>query len=180
MAGLSGYNVTISLSNGSTATIISVDFPGLGAALHNNSSVPSDSVWIKATDLNGTIKNGSSNIILARLGIRGEAPGITDILIHVRSMDDGNGALMDPSASMSQINVISVLALPGSSKSPTDPDNDGLYEDINGNGRKDFNDVVKFFNYIEWIQENEPVNCFDFNGNGRIDFNDIIMLFKDL
>lgn len=177
-AGLSGYNITISLSNGSKAKIISVDFPGL--ELHNNSSVPSDSVWIKATDLNETIKNGSSNIILARLGIRGDETGVTDMIINVRSMDDGNGARMDPDTSKVKISIIPVLPLPGSSKSPTDPDNDGLYEDINGNGRKDFNDVVKFFNYIEWMEKNEPANCFDFNGNGRIDFNDIIILFKEL
>lgn len=179
-AGLSGYNITISLSNGSRAKIISVDFPGLRPALHNNSPVPSDSVWIKATDLNETIKNGSSNIILARLGIKGDASGTADMIIDVRSMDDGNGARMDPDTSKTQISVISVLPLPSSSKSPTDPDNDGLYEDINGNGKKDFNDVVMFFNYIEWIEKNEPAACFDFNGNGRIDFNDIIMLFKEL
>ncbi|RLJ00995.1 MAG: hypothetical protein DRP08_06080 [Candidatus Aenigmatarchaeota archaeon] len=39
-----------------------------------------------------------------------------------------------------------VVQFPGCTNPPTDPDDDGLYEDINGNGRKDFNDVVKFFN----------------------------------
>jgi len=63
---------------------------------------------------------------------------------------------------------------------PTDPDNDGLYEDINGNGRKDFDDVVAFFQYLEWVPDNEPVECFDFNGNGRIDFDDIVKLFDEL
>jgi len=61
-----------------------------------------------------------------------------------------------------------------------DPDNDGLFEDINGNGRKDFNDVVVFFNYLEWVEGSEPVSNFDFNGNERIDFNDIIKLFEEL
>jgi len=28
---------------------------------------------------------------------------------------------------------------------PTDPDGDGLYEDLNGNGRIDFNDIVTQF-----------------------------------
>lgn len=54
-------------------------------------------------------------------------------------------ARMDPDTSKAQIIVISILPLPGSSKSPTDPDNDGLYEDINGNGRKDFNDIIMLF-----------------------------------
>ena len=60
---------------------------------------------------------------------------------------------------------------------PTDPDNDGLYEDLNGNGECDFADVILFFNQMEWIIENEPVGAFDYNGNGQVDFCDLIMLF---
>jgi PKD repeat protein len=63
---------------------------------------------------------------------------------------------------------------------PTDPDSDGLYEDLNDNTRKDFNDVVVMFNQMQWIAANEPVNAFDFNGNGRIDFNDIVKLFGEI
>ncbi|GAH73945.1 unnamed protein product, partial [marine sediment metagenome] len=79
-----------------------------------------------------------------------------------------------------QIEVISVIPLPGYTNPPTDPDGDGLYEDLNGNGRKDFNDVVEFFKYMEWIEDNESIPCFDFNGNSRIDFDDIVKLFKEV
>jgi S-layer protein (TIGR01567 family) len=177
--GLSGYNITISLSNGSVAQITDVGFPEW-ASLHNNSSIPSNAIWIKAADINKMIEEGAGNIILASLEIRGVAAGITDILINVRGMDNDNGTMIGPDTSVTQINVITIVALPGLSNLPTDPDNDGLYEDINGNGRKDFNDVVLFFNFIEWIAENEPLHNFDFNGNGRIDFYDIIMLFEEL
>ncbi len=61
---------------------------------------------------------------------------------------------------------------------PTDPDGDDLYDDLNGNGRIDFNDIVLFFNYLEWIPGNQPVQYFDYNGNKRIDFNDLILLFN--
>jgi PKD repeat protein len=73
-----------------------------------------------------------------------------------------------------------IAPIPGMDKVPTDPDSDGLFEDINGNCRKDFNGVVMFFDYIEWIPDNEPISSFDLNGNGRIDFNDIIRLFEEL
>ena len=72
------------------------------------------------------------------------------------------------------------VVLPGMTNLPTDPDGDGLYEDLNGNGRADFSDIVLFFSQIEWITENEPVPLFDFNGNGRIDFNDIVTQFEEL
>jgi PKD repeat protein len=73
-----------------------------------------------------------------------------------------------------------VQPLPGYPSSPTDPDNDGLYEDLNGNGRLDFADVVLFFDQMDWIAANEPVAAFDMNGNGRIDFSDIIHLYDEI
>ncbi|ACL16100.1 hypothetical protein [Methanosphaerula palustris] len=69
------------------------------------------------------------------------------------------------------------LAVPGSSKVPTDIDGDGLCEDINGDGVLDFNDVVLYFNQMDWIADNEPISLFDYNGNGEIDFNDVVWLF---
>ncbi|MDN7025301.1 T9SS C-terminal target domain-containing protein [Methanoculleus sp. FWC-SCC1] len=76
-----------------------------------------------------------------------------------------------------KVAVRQVAALPGYADPPTDPDGDGLYEDLNGSGRLDFADVVVYFEQMEWIADNEPVDCFDYNGNGRIDFNDIVVLF---
>jgi hypothetical protein len=73
-----------------------------------------------------------------------------------------------------------VLAMPGSSARPTDIDGDGLCEDVNGNGRKDFADVVLYFNQMTWISANEPVSAFDYNGNSRIDFADVVWLFNHL
>ena len=72
------------------------------------------------------------------------------------------------------------VALPGMTGLPTDPDGDGLYEDLNGNGRADFADLSLYFYQMEWISDNEPVPLFDMNGNGRIDFNDISLLFEEL
>jgi PKD repeat protein len=72
------------------------------------------------------------------------------------------------------------VPFPGKTDPPTDPDGDGIIEDMNGNGFKDFNDVVLFFKQMEWVQANEPVSRFDFNGNGYIDFNDIVRLFREL
>ncbi len=72
------------------------------------------------------------------------------------------------------------VAVEGASLPPTDPDFDGLYEDVNGNRRLDFADVVLYFNQMTWIAGNEPVGAFDYNGNGRIDFADVVWLFNNL
>ncbi|MEN6518854.1 MAG: NosD domain-containing protein [Methanospirillum sp.] len=73
-----------------------------------------------------------------------------------------------------------VMTVPGGSGLPADTNTDGLYDDVNGNGRNDFADVVLYFNQVSWISANEPVAAFDYNGNGRIDFADVVWLFNNL
>jgi PKD repeat protein len=73
-----------------------------------------------------------------------------------------------------------VLTLPGQTNPPTDPDGDGLYEDLSGNGSMSFVDVNLFFQYITWIISNEPVAAFDFTGNGSVSFVDVVRLFNEL
>ncbi|NTV00418.1 MAG: hypothetical protein HGA55_04765, partial [Methanoregulaceae archaeon] len=63
---------------------------------------------------------------------------------------------------------------------PSDPDGDGSYEDLNGNGHTDFADVILYFQNMDWIEDNQPQGCFDYNGNGLIDFNDLILLFQEV
>ena len=68
----------------------------------------------------------------------------------------------------------------GEASPPTDTDGDGLCDDVNGNGRRDFADVVLFFNSMTWIAANEPTGALDVNANGRIDFADVVVLFNGL
>ncbi len=76
--------------------------------------------------------------------------------------------------------VPGVIPLPGQSAPPTDPHRERLYKDLNGNGGIDFDDVVLYFNNMDWINDNEPGSAFDFNSNGGIDFNDVVLLFNQL
>ena len=75
---------------------------------------------------------------------------------------------------------VTPLPVIGGTGVPTDTDGDGLYDDVNGNDRPDFADVVLYFNQMTWIAANEPVAAFDYNGNGRIDFADVVWLFNHL
>ena len=45
-------------------------------------------------------------------------------------------------------NGTNVFFVPGGSALPTDTDADGFYDDVNGNNRKDFADVVLYFNQM--------------------------------
>jgi parallel beta-helix repeat protein len=70
--------------------------------------------------------------------------------------------------------------IPPNQLAPTDPDHDRLYEDLNGNGTFEFDDVTTFFNQMDWIADHEPVQLFDFNGDQQIDFSDVAALFSRL
>ena len=73
-----------------------------------------------------------------------------------------------------------LVPVPPNTLVPTDPDGDGKHEDLNANVRKDFADVVLYFNQLTWLAANEPVAEFDYNDNGRIDFADVVWLFNNL
>ncbi|HWQ67863.1 MAG TPA: dockerin type I domain-containing protein [Methanospirillum sp.] len=64
--------------------------------------------------------------------------------------------------------------------SMTDPDQDGRYEDINGNGRLDMQDLVRLFDNLEEISKSSVSERFDYNSNGRVDFADLILIFRKI
>ncbi len=101
----------------------------------------------------------------------GRVPGSAFEAVDVSSlMDDPDSGRVRPG----------IVAVPGGAGMPADTNADGLYDDVNGNGRSDFADVVLFFNQMTWIGANEPLATFDYNGNGRIDFADAVWLFNTL
>lgn len=79
-----------------------------------------------------------------------------------------------------RVDAPAILTVPDQLAPPSDPDLDGFYEDLNGNGLTDFDDLAVYFHFLEWIPENEPINPFDYNQNGLIDFDDLVVLFSEL
>lgn len=70
-----------------------------------------------------------------------------------------------------------IAPLGGDGPMPTDPDGDGRYEDLNGNGVLDIQDPAVFFKYFNWLQSQGYVYEFDFNENGVLDLGDVQALF---
>ena len=60
---------------------------------------------------------------------------------------------------------------------PIDIDKDGKYEDINGNGQLEFEDVILLFKDLSWCANHQPVSPFDFDKDGKIGFHDVLELF---
>ena|GEM_PF-4492295 len=78
---------------------------------------------------------------------------------------------------VTQIDNQTIWVFPGCINMPTDFNNNGLCEDINGNGKVDFDDIIAYYDNMDWIKENVTVSLFDYNKNNLIDFDDVIKLY---
>ena len=78
--GISGYGITVSLSNPSIATITAVAFPDW-ASLKSASALPSGQVVLKSVDLSQQVPVGATGVLLATLTVKGTATGSTGIVI---------------------------------------------------------------------------------------------------
>ena len=111
-----------------------------------------------------------------------DGTGISDLAQDVNrdGICDSPYALASGNLDYYPLHGLDTVIIPGASGKPQDLTGDGLCRDVNGNGRKDFADVVLYFNQMTWIGTNEPVYAFDYNGNTRIDFADVVWLFNHL
>lgn len=178
--GLSGYNVTVSLANTSIGEITAVSFPSW-VSLSSNGTLPSDSTWITGIDLSDAVGAGMTNITLCTLTIRADAAGETGIILTPGKLDTDFGSRYQVDSEDGLLQVVSILPFQreggGTYPPPTDPDHDGIFEDLDGNGWIGFNDVVLYFNQMSYIENNEPIGAFDYDRSGFIGFNDVVWLF---
>ena len=181
--GLSGYNITIALSNPSIGKITGVTYPSW-ASMRLNSTIPAGSAWFQAVDLNGA--SGTTNIALCTVTVRGDTVGATTLAITSNKIEDRSGGQYSPTLTSAQFAVIVSPVNPfpkpggGYFPSPTDPNHDGKYEDLDGNGWIGFNDVLLLYKYMDAIGTGAygPVSYFDFDGSGFIGFNDVVWLYN--
>ena len=91
--GISGYRITVSLSDTSVATITSVVFPDW-ASLKSSSTLPSGQVVLQGVALSQGVPVGATDVTLATLTVKGTATGSTSIVVTPDSsmgVQDRNG-----------------------------------------------------------------------------------------
>jgi len=93
--GVAGYDITISLSNPSVASITDVSFPPW-AILNESSSLPDTSVRLRMVDLYNQVDPGSTNVPFGSLTLRGEATGSTDVVISIKEITSDAGDSLTP------------------------------------------------------------------------------------
>ena len=93
--GLSGFNVTVSLTEPSVGDIINVTYPDW-AILPLNSSLPADYVSVQAVELMSLVGPGAANINLCTLTVRGDTAGETNLTFTLMKIEDDVGGRYAP------------------------------------------------------------------------------------
>jgi len=175
--GLAGYELEVTIQDGSIATIDQVDLPDVG--ITESSTLPQASVSIRVVDLERKIEAGARETVLATVHLRGLKEGSSAITLQVVTMDTDDGAAANPAAVISgELEVKSRTFALVEGKPAQDLDGDGLFEDLNGNGRLDFADVLLLYRNLASPAILEHAELVDFNGNGRPDSADVVALFE--
>lgn len=73
-----------------------------------------------------------------------------------------------------------LIPMPGISTYPRDVDDDMRFEDINGNQILDFNDVILYYQNMNFIDTRESKLLFDYTADGVSDYDDVVALFYEV
>ncbi|MBP2144782.1 PKD repeat protein [Methanofollis sp. W23] len=173
--GLAGYSLNLSVSDPAAANITAITFPDW-AGFNETSLFPNSTAWMEAVDLDDAVRANATEVVLGTVTLEGVRAGTAELQVEVRVMDADGGAVLDPPTTPASITITPPPPFPGYENASTDPNGDGKYEDVNGNGIIDYDDVVVFFTDMQWIEENNLVAIFDFNNNGELDYDDVATL----
>jgi len=175
--GLAGYRLTVELDDPAAATIRSATYPEQFELVEPPARTPgSAAVTLEAVDVDGVIPAGGTGIPLGTIVVEGTAAATTGVSVTVTAMDDDDGEAMSPETEREQL-LVSELE-PLADELPRDLDGDGVYEDVDGDGRRSYNDVTTFFEHLNEDTVTEHTAAYDFNGNGRVDYQDVVTLFE--
>jgi PKD repeat protein len=133
---------------------------------------------MRFADTNAAMQPAGTEFTIGTVTLTGFGAGATDLDTSASlDADDGQRITVEPRSGVAMVGPSSVGSSPNA---PTDTDGDGLYEDVNGNGRVDYDDVVLLFNNLESSGVKSNARAFDFNENDKLDYDDIVSLYEEV
>ncbi len=179
MDGLAGATLTVSVDP-DVARIAGADYADdLSLSREPRIAPDGSSVELSFVDVGGAVQPGATDVPLATLDVVGRGTGTADLQVSVDRFQAENGDDLEV-ATRNGLVVVGPPQVPGGAAPPTDPDGDRRYEDVNGNGRMDYDDVVTLFESFESDAVGMNVAAYDFNDNGKLDFDDVVELYEEV
>ncbi|OYR41127.1 hypothetical protein DJ82_06365 [Halorubrum sp. Ib24] len=175
--GVGVYSMTVTVDDPSVASITDASVSNVDENLtdveiaEDGSSATMEAVLVDTDD------NGS--VTLGTVTVESAAEGTTDVSLDVSELGDESGNAYEVTAASGATLAASTLVVGDSDAPAQDPDGDGVYEDVNGDGSVDVLDVQTLFADRDGsVVQNSP-DAFDFNGDGEFSLLDIQTLFAE-
>lgn len=180
-SGVGSYNFTLTSANASVAQFTDVTLNGDPGVSEVNFTTNGSrlSVDVALADTNDT-----GSVTLATVSVKSINTGTTDLALSVGVVADeqGNSYTIAEDTGTS-INVTGSQPGPGdvtgNGDAATDPDGDGQFEDINGDGSANVADVQALFAALNTIGS-DNASFFDFNDDGNLNVADVQALFTQM
>ncbi|WP_135806341.1 dockerin type I domain-containing protein [Halorussus marinus] len=136
----------------------------------DGSSVSVESVLMDTGD--------TGSVTLATVTVETAAEGATDLDLTVSALGTEGGTAYVVTETVGATLDVSELVVGDAANPAADPDGDGVYEDVNGDGAVDITDVQAL-----WSARNDPTvannpGAFDFNGDGSFSILDVQALYS--
>ena len=185
-SGLTGLTATVAPDDPDVATIEGVEVAEGVKLSEVDVADDGTAATVRIADLEDeiTVLSGGETQTLATVEVAGESAGATEIEVEIDRLDDEDGDAPETDAIPGMVAVgppaIGSPGPGGSGRSPGDLDGDGRYEDVNGNGRLDYDDVVTLFDEFESDPIRTHPDAYDFNENDRLDYGDVVALYEQV
>lgn len=101
--GLAGYKLTVRYPQ-DTVIVTGATFPSWGSSMNLKNPV-SGGYLISAVDPNKQVQNGSTNVLLGTITLKGVSAGSTTLTISDIQMNDDNDILISPSTGTLQVTI---------------------------------------------------------------------------
>ncbi|WP_158603165.1 PKD domain-containing protein [Halorubrum sp. Atlit-26R] len=176
--GVGVYSMTVAVDDPSVASISGVDLASLAneeladvQIAEDGSSATIEAVLVDTSD--------TGSVTLGTVTVESAAEGTTGVSLDVSELGDESGNAYTVTATSGATLEASTLVVGGSESPAQDPDGDGVYEDVNGDGTVDVLDVQTLFADRDGAAAQNSPEAFDFNGDGEFSLLDIQTLFAE-
>jgi len=172
--GVGSYDVTVSSGDTAVAEIVAVR--PLGDPSRNVTDVTPGSATVSGI---GVETRDGSDVAIVEVTLRAVGSGTANLSLSVDALGDETGRSYTVSGTSGvSFDVEGCQPVVGSLP-PKDPDDDGEYEDVNGDGEVNVIDVTVLLERFDGlIPANQP--CFDFNGDGVLNILDVAELLNEV
>jgi hypothetical protein len=172
--GLQRHEVAIFVEDSNIAQVVGVESRTVDRRYLEVVRQSADSIAFRVVDLKDELRPGAESLVLATLRFFAIQLGKTAIGIVVKPMTNDLGQRVAPLVKSGSLEV-AVFSI-GEEGSPRDLNGDGLFEDVNGDGRVTIEDVLLFSFSVSNPVFQENRQLFDFDTDGDVDFEDAVFL----